>query len=164
MTAVLGKAKALYIRAGDLALFGAPLALLFARFMVAREFWRSGLTKVETVELLGLRLPTPHIKQSTFFLFDQVFFPGLDKAVTDILTIFAAIGELTLPLLVMFGFLTRFGALGLLIMTLVIQVFVMPQAWWSPHAWWVVALLPIIAMGPGALSIDRLIGLEPKRG
>jgi putative oxidoreductase len=97
---------------------------------------------------------------STYFLFKNIFFPELPKWFTDIAAIMAAIGELTLPLLLVFGFLTRLGALGLLIMTAVIQIFVFQDAWWPTHAWWMAILFLLMAKGPGAWSVDRLTGLE----
>lgn len=139
------------------------VALLAARLLTARVFWNSGLAKVETVSILGVRLPTPNIEQSTFQLFQYEFFPDAPPAFTNVAAVAATIGELTLPLLVAFGFLTRFGAFGLLCMTAVIQIFVYPQEWWAVHAWWAVMLLVICAVGPGSLCVDRLIGLETGR-
>lgn len=42
-------------------------------------------------------------------------------------------------------------------MTLVIQTFVYPDAW-STHLSWAGLLLPLIAMGGGNWSLDRLFG------
>ena len=163
MNAALVKARNLYLDASGLARFVEPVALFFARLALARVFWRSGLGKVETFEVAGLRLPTWNIEQSTFFLFNQIHFQGLPKGLTDVLAVMATIGELTLPILVVFGLLTRFGAAGLLVMTAVIQFFVLPDAWWGSHAWWAACALVLIAIGPGALSLDRLLGLEKAR-
>ena len=65
--------------------------------------------------------------------------------------------ELVLPPLLLLGFLTRLSALGLLAMTIVIQLFVYPDAWWTAHAYWTALLIVLIARGPGAISLDRLI-------
>lgn len=156
-------AARLYRRLAGFAVWLEPLALLAVRLLAARVFWKSGLGKVETVNLAGVKLPTPDIQQSTFQLFQYEFFPELPQNVTNVFAVGAAIGELTLPLLLAFGFLARFGALGLLVMTAVIQIFVYPGEWWSVHAWWAVTLLTILAVGPGAISIDRLIGLEARK-
>lgn len=156
-------ARSAYRRLAGLAGALEPLVLLGVRLLVARVFWRSGLGKVETVELAGVRLPTPDFQQSTFFLFKQEFFPDLEQNVTNVLAVMTAIGELTLPVLLAFGLLCRLGALGLLVMTAVIQIFVFPGEWWSVHAWWTACLLVILARGPGAISIDRLVGLEARK-
>lgn len=163
MAAVLTKARTLYATATTFANYLEHLALLFARLLVARVFWQSGLQKVQTVDVLGLRVPTPVMENSTFFLFGNVFFPGKPEWFTDTAAVLSAIGELTLPLLLVLGFATRIGALGLLIMTLVIQLFVIQDAWWATHAWWMAVLFILLARGPGALSLDQLFGLERKK-
>lgn len=140
-----------------------PAALLFARLLVARMFWLSGLGKVETVTLGPLRFPTPEMQSSTYFLFAEEFFPNLPEAAARLMAVFAASGELTLPLMLVFGLLTRAGALGLLLMTAVIQIFVFPGEWWPVHAWWAAVLLIIFVRGPGLFSLDFLLGLERRR-
>jgi len=64
--------------------------------------------------------------------------------------------ELTMPVLLVLGVLTRPAALVLLGMTAVIQVFVYPQAW-PTHLQWAAMLLVLLARGPGTLSLDWLI-------
>lgn len=160
MTVAVARVRSLCLSAGSLLSYLEPLALLFARLLVARVFWLSGLGKVENIEVLGLRLPTPMIENSTFFLFGNVFFPGKPEWFTDTAAVLAAIGELTLPIPLTLGLFTRFGALGLLAMTAVIQIFVFQDAWWPTHAWWMVVLFILIARGPGAWSLDRALGLE----
>jgi putative oxidoreductase len=44
-------------------------------------------------------------------------------------------------------------------MTTVIEVFVYPDAW-PTHLSWAGLLLPILARGGGAWSLDRLLGLD----
>ncbi len=160
MAAAIQTAKEFYLKLTGWADWLEPLALLLARLLVARVFWMSGLGKVQTFDILGVRLPTPVMDNSTYFLFKNVFFPELPKWFTDIAAVMAAIGELTLPLLIVFGFLTRLGALGLLVMTVVIQIFVFPDAWWPTHAWWAAILVVLIARGPGRWSVDRYLGTE----
>ena len=70
----------------------------------------------------------------------------------------ATLGEFILPILLVLGLATRFAATGLLVMTLVIQFFVYPDAWWGTHAMWVVMALYVMAKGPGRLSIDHMLG------
>ena len=66
------------------------------------------------------------------------------------------VAEITLPILLVLGLGTRFVALGLLIMTGVIQL-VAPDGWSNFHLPWAGLALGIIALGPGTLSLDRLI-------
>jgi putative oxidoreductase len=68
----------------------------------------------------------------------------------------AAAAEHLFPILLVFGLATRFAALALLVMTLVIQIFVYPGAW-PTHGTWAACFLLLIARGPGVLSLDHLI-------
>ena len=56
----------------------------------------------------------------------------------------------------MLGVGTRFAALALLGMTLVIQVFVYPDAW-PTHLSWAGLLLYLVGRGGGRLALDRRI-------
>jgi putative oxidoreductase len=49
--------------------------------------------------------------------------------------------------------------LALLFMTLVIEIFVYPDAW-PTHGVWATCFLVVIARGPGWLSLDHLISLR----
>ena len=65
--------------------------------------------------------------------------------------------EFVLPVCLVLGFATRFAALVLLGMTLLLQIYVLPAMWWSAHVYWVSILLVLMSVGPGAISIDALI-------
>jgi putative oxidoreductase len=144
-------------------------ALLLLRIVLSYPFWNSGLGKVHTLTLFELagfriRLPTPVMDSGAFTLFAYEFFPGLPRWLTNIFTVASAIGELALPILVTLGVLTRFGAAGLLVMALVIQIFVYPEEWWPVHSWWIATALLLVARGGGAWSLDRAWGLAPSAG
>jgi putative oxidoreductase len=135
---------------------------LFLRLVAAHPFFVSGQTKIEgpTIgrEIFGLdltmQIPTS-IRSATFALFaDEYKLPLLSP---NIAAYVATAIELLLPVLLMLGLLTRLSALGLLAMTMVIQIFVYPDAWWTAHAYWAALLVVLIARGPGAISLDRLI-------
>ena len=72
----------------------------------------------------------------------------------------AATAEHLFPLLILIGLATRFSALALLGMTLVIQLFVYPGAY-ATHGTWAAVLLVLIARGPGMLSVDHWLGEVP---
>lgn len=121
--------------------------LLAARIFPAIVFWLSARTKVD-----GLT-----IKDSTFFLFEHVYaLPLIPPAPAAVL---ATVAEHVLPILLIAGLFARFSALGLLIMTAVIQFLVFPGAWVT-HGLWAVALLVTLAQGPGRLSFDHLLKLD----
>ncbi len=141
-----------------------PYALiaLFLRIVAAHPFFVSGQTKIEgpTVggEIFGLdlsfQIPTS-IRDATFALFaDEYKLP----LISPTLAAYAATAvEFILPLLLVIGLLTRLSAFGLLMMTMVIQIFVFPDAWWTVHAYWTAILIVLIARGPGAISLDHLL-------
>jgi putative oxidoreductase len=62
--------------------------------------------------------------------------------------------ELSTPVLLVLGFLTRPAALVLLGMTTVIEVFVYPQAW-PTHIQWAAMLLVLLCRGGGSFSVDH---------
>ena len=120
---------------------------LAARIFPAVVFWQSARTKVD-----GLT-----IKDSTYFLFEQVYaLPLIPPATAAQL---ATVAEHLLPVLLVLGLFARVGALGLLGMTAVIQIFVFPEAWVT-HGLWATALLVVLAQGPGRVSLDHLLGLD----
>ena len=65
----------------------------------------------------------------------------------------ATAGELILPVLLIAGFLTRIGALGLLVMALVIEIFVYPGT--QQHYYWMIILAMLLTYGPNKLSVDH---------
>jgi putative oxidoreductase len=94
------------------------------------------------------------VTDSTIFLFsDEYQLPLLSPTVAAHM---AAYAEHFFPLLLFIGLGTRFSALALLGMTVVIQLFVYPGSW-PDHALWAAALLFLIRRGGGVLSVDHLI-------
>jgi len=62
--------------------------------------------------------------------------------------------ELSMPVLLVLGLLTRPAALVLLGMTSVIEIFVYPQAW-PTHIQWAAMLLVLLCRGAGTFSLDH---------
>lgn len=129
-----------------------------ARFAIAAVFWRSGQTKVEGFRLDIVAgtfdLGWPRLADSAVFLFQEEY--RLPIVPPEVAAVMAATAEHVLPALILVGLATRFSALGLLAMTLVIQIFVYPGAY-PVHGTWAAILLYLMARGPGALSLDHLI-------
>ena len=136
-----------YNRLAELAgrLLPESLLLLVARLGIAAVFFQSGRTKVE-----GWLT----ITDSTYYLFDTDY--KLPFVPPELAAPMATYAEHLFPILLVFGLGTRFAALGLFGMTTVIEVFVYPDAW-PTHLSWAALLLPLIAKGGGALSLDRLL-------
>jgi putative oxidoreductase len=63
--------------------------------------------------------------------------------------------EVTAPVLLVLGLMTRAAALMLLGMTAVIEIFVYPQTW-PTHIQWAAMLLVLLCRGAGAISLDEL--------
>ena len=123
------------------------LALLL-RLGVSTPFFLSGRTKVE-----GLITVSP----STFYLFSEEY--RVPLLPPDAAAYLATYAEHLLPLLVVLGLFTRPAAAGLLLMTLVIQLFVVPGGW-PTHLLWAGPLVYLLARGPGPVSLDRRLGLD----
>jgi putative oxidoreductase len=132
------------------------LTALVGRFAIAGVFWKSGQTKIEGLEVDivegTFQLGLPRLSESAVDLFrDEYQLPLLPPELGATL---AALGEHALPLLILIGLGTRFAALGLLVMTAVIQLLVYPGAW-PIHGVWAAVLLWLMALGPGAVSLDH---------
>ncbi|UUN86647.1 DoxX family protein [Pseudomonas extremorientalis] len=121
------------------------LLLLVARVAIAAVFFLSGRTKVT-----GLI----ELKPSTYTLFRSEY--ALPLIPPEWAAHLATYAEHLFPLLLVLGLLTRPSAAALLGMTLVIEVFVYPDAW-PVHLTWAGLLLPLLAYGGGAWSLDRLM-------
>lgn len=134
-------------------LISANVLLLVARLGAAAIFFLSGRTKVE-----GMLTITP----TTFELFRTDY--ALPIVSPEVAAYVATYSEHLFPVLLVFGLFTRPAAAALLGMTLVIQIFVYPDAW-PTHLSWVGLLLPLVARGGGVWSLDQLFQLEsPGRG
>ena len=134
------------------------IALLFTRIALAGIFWRSARTKVEEGSFLTIR-------DTTFFQFSYAPFNQVPMFNGELGAYVTTYMEHFLPLLLLLGLATRLGALGLLGMTLVIQIFVFPEmaVWWQTHILWVAMALVLIVRGGGLFSLDRLIGAKNGR-
>lgn len=117
---------------------------LIARLSIGAVFWQSGQTKVEGW----------HVTDNAVYLFQTEYkLPLIDPWIAAHL---AAFSEHFFPLLLVLGFASRLAALALFGMTLVIEIFVYPDAW-PTHGTWAACFLVIIADGPGRVSVDHFI-------
>jgi len=111
------------------------------RLAVATVFWNSAMTKLDDWN-------------AAVTLFAEEYkVPLLPPEVAAYLAVSI---ELSMPVLLVLGLVTRGAALVLLAMTTVIEVFVYPQAW-PTHIQWAAMLLVLLCRGPGALSLDHLL-------
>ena len=142
---LLAKSLALAERAGRALGYGAPLADLAVRLFVAAVFFQSGLTKIANWN-------------STLSLFENEYaVPLLPPAIAA----FLGTGvELFFPILLVVGFGTRFAAFALFVFNIVAVVSYpdLGTAGLKDHQLWGLLLLVTLLHGPGAISLDRLLG------
>lgn len=148
------------MRAIILSLVGAferiPYSLIahLGRAIIAIVFFNSGQTKLQGLAVGGIKLNPFDVSGAAFFLFENEYkVPFITPWLGAHL---AALNEFFLPILLVLGLATRFAALGLLAMTLVIQTFVYPKAYIT-HSLWATILLMLVARGPGKISLDHLL-------
>jgi putative oxidoreductase len=137
MTALLHRLDAL------LAHIPHELLALLARLSIGTTFLRSGMLKLEGWE-----------SGTTLALFREEY--RLPLLSPEVASLMATAAELSLPILLFLGLFTRPAALALLGMTLVIEIFVYPNAF-DTHGVWAVCLLYLAKFGPGNLALDRLL-------
>jgi len=111
------------------------------RFAVATVFWNSAMAKLANWD-------------TTLALFSDEY--QLPLMPPEIAAYMAVTIELTTPVFLALGLMTRFAAFVLLGMTTVIEIFVYPLAW-PTHIQWAAMLLVLLCRGAGALSLDHLL-------
>jgi putative oxidoreductase len=127
------------------------LVQLVLRLALAVPFWRSGILKWDGF----LRL-----NDTAVTLFTDEFrlhLPGgpYPFPLPTVMAFLSGCGEIAFPVLLVLGFGTRFAALGLLCMTLIVELTV-PDGW-PVHITWAAMALAIMAWGPGRVSSDYSI-------
>ncbi len=124
------------------------VALLLARVALAGIFWRAGRSKVVEGSLF-------EISDATRYLFEYEY-AGVPLP-PELAAPLATAAEHLFPLLLVIGLATRLSATALLAMTIVIQFFVYPDAWWTTHILWAALAAVLIVRGGGMLSLDAAI-------
>lgn len=129
------------------ALLPASVLFLVQRLGIAAVFFQSGRTKVDGILT---------VNDTAFELFRTDYALPLVDPISAAYA--AAYSEHLFPILLVLGLFTRVSATALLVMTLVIEIFVYPDAW-PTHLSWAGLLLPLIAFGGGKLSLDRIFNI-----
>lgn len=111
------------------------------RLAVATVFWNSAMAKLANWD-------------TALSLFADDY--RLPLIPPEIAAYMAAAIELTAPILLVLGLLTRPTALVLLGMTAVIEIFVYPQAW-PTHLQWAAMLAILLCRGAGRYSTDHAL-------
>ncbi|MCS3764920.1 putative oxidoreductase [Bradyrhizobium centrosematis] len=127
------------------------LVLLVLRLALAVPFWRSGMLKWGGF----LRL-----NDTAVTLFSEEFMLHLPGGpyhfpAPTLMAFLSGCGEIMFPILLVLGLGTRFAGLGLLFMTVIVELTV-PDGW-PIHLTWAAMALALMAYGPGNVSLDHLL-------
>jgi putative oxidoreductase len=122
-----------------------PLVDLALRLFVAAVFFKSGLTKIASWE-------------STLALFENEY--AVPLLPPEVAALLGTSVELFFPVLLVLGLGTRFAALVLFVFNIVAVISYpdLGAVGLKDHQTWGLLLLVTLTHGPGALSLDRLIG------
>lgn len=149
LTGTAGAAGFLPRIEGWMAAIPRSLPLLALRVALAVPFYRSGLTKWDG--FLQLSGGAEFLFASEFRL--HIFGSQYPYPFPTIAAYAAGIAEIVLPVLLVLGLFTRFAALGLLLMTAVIQITV-PEGWANFHLPWAAMALALVVFGGGRIALD----------
>ncbi|MDQ0346688.1 DoxX family protein [Ancylobacter vacuolatus] len=136
---------------GLLASIPPALPLLSLRVALAVPFLLSGLTKWDGFLTLSAGAHFLFEEEFRLHLFGGTYaypFPTLMAAA-------AGTGEIVLPLFLLLGLGTRFAALGLLVMTAIIQLTI-PEGWANFHLPWAAMAFALVVFGGGPLGVEGL--------
>jgi len=117
-------------------LWGAPLLLLVIRFYMANIFWKSGLVKISSWS-------------STLYLFANEY--NVPILSPEIAAYMSTVIELTTPVFLVLGFLTRLAAIPMLMMAIVIEFTFLHL---DIHYFWMTSLATLMVFGSGSVSLD----------
>ncbi len=141
---------------------------LALRLVIARVFFLDGQSKIAGTRVafdlqgfdVSVVLPM-QVKAETFaaFMTKYSMLP-LPPAFAAYLVSYA---EFILPVMLVIGLGTRFAAFGLLVMTAVIQIFVLQDALWSTHIYWAAILMVLLSLGAGPISLDHIVRYVARR-
>jgi putative oxidoreductase len=132
--------------------FPLSFASLALRFALAVPFFKSGLTKWDGfLKISG----TPELLFTEEFKL-HIFGAVYDYPFPKLMAWGSSLGEIILPVLLVLGLGTRLAALGLLVMTALIQLTI-PDGWANFHLPWAAMAIAIIVLGPSKISLDWML-------
>ena len=125
---------------------------LVLRVAIAVPFFKSGPTKWDGFLQLSDTPPLLFAEEFKLHLFGQAY----DYPAPLLMAWGSSLGEIILPVLLVVGLFTRFSALGILLMTAMIQLTI-PDGWANFHLPWASIALAIILIGPGKIALDNIL-------
>lgn len=128
------------------------LPLLALRLALAVPFFKSGMTKWDGFLQLSGGAEFLFTSEFRLHIFgEQYAYPFPYLAAYG-----AGIAEIVLPVMLVLGLFTRFAAIGLLIMTAIIQITV-PEGWANFHLPWAAMALTLVVFGGGRIAVDAFL-------
>lgn len=127
------------------------LVQLVMRVALAVPFWKSGILKWDGF------LKLSDVAVTLFTDEFMLHLPGgpYHYPAPTVMAFLSGCAEVTFPVLLVLGLATRFAALGLLGMTVIVELTV-PDGW-PIHITWAAMALGIMAYGPGRVSLDHVV-------
>jgi putative oxidoreductase len=140
-----------------LAVFGSfpmSLTMLALRVTLALPFLRAGMTDWDGWFNLSFG-----VKARFGDLMLHIFGAQYPFPMPELMALGAGVAEVALPSLLIVGLATRYAAVGLLVMTGIIQL-TFPEGWMNFHLPWASMELAILTFGPGRIALDYALGLD----
>ena len=149
------------------------LVALALRVVIARVFFLDGQARIEGPRLSYL-IPGFDIQGYYIRGFDLSVILPVQPKVATVAAVFdtlesamlstfigyaIAYAAFVLPILLVLGAGTRFVALALLALTVLMQLFIAPQSLWTAHIYWGSILVVLMSLGAGKISVDQIFRL-----
>lgn len=128
--------------------FLSPIGDVLIRVWVALIFWKSGLTKISSMD------STVFLFTEEYKTYEKITLFGHQILTPEFTAYLATFNEIVFSLLLVIGLGSRFAAFALLLMTAVIEF---TYQSFPEHALWAVLLISIILRGGGRFSWDYFI-------
>lgn len=149
------------------------LVALALRIIIARVFFFDGQTRIDGPRLswlvpgfdlhgyyirgtdLSVVLPAQPKVETVAAVFDSLESALLSTFIGYVI----AYAAFVLPIMLVLGAGTRFVALSLLGLTVLMQLFIAPQNLWTAHIYWASILVVLMSLGAGKISVDQIARL-----
>lgn len=153
------------------------LVALALRVVIARVFFFDGQARIDGLRLSylipGFDLHSYYVRgfdlsvilpvQPKVALVASVFDTLESAMLATFIGYVIAFAAFVLPIMLVLGAGTRFVALGLLGLTVLMQIFIAPQALWTAHVYWASILIVLMSLGAGKISVDQIARLIARR-
>lgn len=136
------------------------LTALVLRVVMGTRFFVTGQERIDgpkhALKDIDYALTLPlRVKDETFNAFESAF--GGTLLPPKCMAYIVSYAEFALPILLVLGLATRFTALALIFLVILLDQFLAPGQFWSLHIYWYAILLVLLSCGAGLISVDWII-------